>query len=438
MGAGGPNMAGQKSHALRTILLFVVISFLSFPVYAKYSGGTGEPNDPYQIATAADLIALGGDPNDYGKNFIMTADIDLDPGLPGGRVFGDALIAPDNSGGVGGHSGASFRGVFDGRGHTIANLHIMGKYGYDAGLFGKLDGLVQDVNLTDVAVIGSPCGAIAGLNHGGMILRCHVSGMVLGIKEVGGLVGSHWDASIIDSRAQVRVVGEESVGGMVGGGPGGTLIGCDVQAEVNGQTNVGGLVGFSHQGQILECRASANVVGVNIVGGLIGSSNETMIWSSSSDCSVTARRVAGGLTGRAVWGVSGALISDCYAQGSVTGSTIGGLAGEADQNQFLNCYAACEMFPVKIEGENLLVGGLFGDARTPNWAPMTVACFWDVELSKITTGASTRTQGLNLGTGLTTEQMKDRTVFENAGWDFDYTWTIRESRYPMLQWEGRN
>ena len=30
-----------------------------------YSGGTGEPNDPYQIATAEDLIVLGNEPNDY-------------------------------------------------------------------------------------------------------------------------------------------------------------------------------------------------------------------------------------------------------------------------------------------------------------------------------------------------------------------------------------
>jgi hypothetical protein len=431
-------MAGRKSHTFRTIPLLVAIYLLSFPVYAKYSGGTGEPNDPYQIATAEDLIAFGGDPNDYGKNFILTADVDLDPDLPGGRVFGDALIAPDNSGGVSGHSGSPFRGVFDGGGHVIANLHIMGKYGYDAGLFGMLDGLVKDVNLTDVVVIGSPCGAIAGLNHGGMILRCHVSGMVLGIEEVGGLVGTHWNASIIDCRAQVRAVGKESVGGVVGGGPGGTLIGCDVQAEVSGERNVGGLVGYSHQGQILECRASATVSGVDTVGGLIGSSDETMIWSSSADCNVTAKRVAGGLAGRAVWGISGALIADCYARGSVAGSVVGGLAGEARHNQFMNCYAACEIIPVEIEGQKLLVGGLLGDVSIPDWGPMTVACFWDAELSKITTGASTRTQDMDLGTGLTTEQMQDQQVFENAGWDFDYTWMIREGQYPTLQWEGQN
>jgi len=53
---------------------------------AKYGGGTGEPNDPYQIATAADLIALGETPEDYDKHFILTADIDLDPNLPGRKA----------------------------------------------------------------------------------------------------------------------------------------------------------------------------------------------------------------------------------------------------------------------------------------------------------------------------------------------------------------
>jgi spermidine/putrescine-binding protein len=39
----------------------------------EYSGGTGEPNEPYQIATAADLIALSETPEDYDKHFVLVA-----------------------------------------------------------------------------------------------------------------------------------------------------------------------------------------------------------------------------------------------------------------------------------------------------------------------------------------------------------------------------
>jgi len=68
------------------LLLTLTTCLLVLPAHAKYSGGTGEPNDPYQIATAADLIALGETPADYDKHFILTADIDLDPSLPGRYV----------------------------------------------------------------------------------------------------------------------------------------------------------------------------------------------------------------------------------------------------------------------------------------------------------------------------------------------------------------
>jgi hypothetical protein len=79
---------------MRALFVTLTTCLLALPANAKYSGGTGEPNDPYQIATAADLIALGETPADYDKHFILTADIDLDPNLPGGKVFSKAVIAP--------------------------------------------------------------------------------------------------------------------------------------------------------------------------------------------------------------------------------------------------------------------------------------------------------------------------------------------------------
>lgn len=245
----------------RARILSMCLILQSSACSVEFAGGTGTPDDPYQVATAEQLIAIGSDRDLLSKSFILVADIDLNPNLPGGRAFDDALIAPDSSDSESTHSGVSFTGVLDGQGHTIANLYIIGQYGYDAGLFGKLEGLVKDLNLTDVTIVGSPCGAIAGLNHGGMILRCHVTGQVTGAGGVGGLVGTNWDASIIECQADVRIIGEDCVGGMAGGGPGGTFIDCAVRAEVNGDRYVGGLVGRSHDGQILECRASGTVVG---------------------------------------------------------------------------------------------------------------------------------------------------------------------------------
>jgi hypothetical protein len=69
---------------LWVIPVFVVLCLANVSAQAKYSGGNGVAQDPYRIATVVDLITLGGTPGDYSKRFVLTADIDLDPNLPGG------------------------------------------------------------------------------------------------------------------------------------------------------------------------------------------------------------------------------------------------------------------------------------------------------------------------------------------------------------------
>lgn len=437
------------------IILIFCLSLQTSALCADFAGGKGEPNDPYQIATAEQLISIGLDYTLLEKHYALIEDIDLDPNLPGGRVFTDALIAQDEE--ESGHGGSTFRGILDGQGHTIANLHIEGQHEYDAGLFGILSGMVKDLHLTDVVVSGAPCGAIAG-HLKGRILRCtvtgHVSGsekvggfvgsnsrgslvkceakvQVIGGLNIGGFVGSNSGGSLVECRADVQVTGSDNVGGMVGGGSAHTLMRCAVEAEVNGQQDVGGLVGGGHDGIIIECCAIGTVVGDNKIGGLMGNSGRTMILNSSANCQVTAKQIGGGLIGSTVW--SGLALSNCHAQGSITGSIIGGLAGQARHNQIMNCYAACELIGLEFDCNEPVIGGLFGDTLIPAWAPKTIACFWDVELSgfDVSTGSDT----LERGMGLTTEQMWDEEVFRNAGWDFDHVWKISEGEYPKLQWE---
>ena len=58
-------------------------------------------------------MLLGETPEDYDKHFILTADIDLDPNLPGRKVFDKAVIAPETDN-TGWFEGDPFTGVFDG------------------------------------------------------------------------------------------------------------------------------------------------------------------------------------------------------------------------------------------------------------------------------------------------------------------------------------
>jgi hypothetical protein len=125
---------------------------------------------------------------------------------------------------------------------------------------------------------------------------------------------------------------------------------------------------------------------------------------------------------------------DCYAQGSVTGSLTGGLVGSISATPLLNSYAACEMIPMASgDGTTAVMGGLLGEARYLA-ATQVTGCFWDAELSGVSVGAGSG--AASCGTGLTTEQMRQKTTFEQAGWDLDSIWAITEGEYPILQWES--
>jgi predicted secreted protein len=243
--------------------------------WEKYSGGTGEQNDPYQIATAADLITLGETPDDYGKHFILTADIDLDPNLPGRRVFDKAVIAPTPSW----SGGTPFTGVFDGRGHTISNLTIMGE-GYlgllgNVGLWGAF-AEIRNLGLFDVNIFGSgSCvGGLAGCNWGGNVSRCYSTGVVSGSSSVGGLAGCNWGGNggdIATSYAIASVSGGSSVGGLVGlNADGGTVCNSYTSGSVNGDSWVGGLVGMNDRGRFHTSYSTSRVCGNTCVGGLVG------------------------------------------------------------------------------------------------------------------------------------------------------------------------
>src|SRR3990172_221499 len=115
-----------KRLSIVSLLLIGLLTPLSF----SYSGGSCIPTDPYKIAPAADLIALGSTPADYNQCFILTAHIDMDPNRAGRKVFDRALIAPDTNEVDDGFQGTPFSGIFDGNKHVIRNLRIVSSRDY--------------------------------------------------------------------------------------------------------------------------------------------------------------------------------------------------------------------------------------------------------------------------------------------------------------------
>ncbi|MHC4463585.1 MAG: GLUG motif-containing protein [Planctomycetota bacterium] len=340
-----------------TILLITTIFSLSLPAYAKYSGGTGEPNDPYQIATAEDLIALGEDPNDYDKHFILTADIDLDPNLPARKVFDKAVIAPDTNEIEDRFQGTPFTGAFDGSGHTISYLTISGR-SY-LGLFGQLcfGAEISDLSLeaVDVNGIGYYIGGLTGRNEEGSITSSYSTGSVSGHHHVGGLIGSNYHGSIATSYSTSTVIGNKNVGGLAGVNLYGSIIKSYSTGIISGNDFVGGLIGDNYWGSLAASYSTGTVNGNNRVGGLIGRIDSwnrrgTILTDCYSTSSVSGNTYVGGLVG-----INFGNLASSYSTGTVSGTAwdVGGLVGY-NSGGITNCWSTSAVGGV--DG----VGGLLG------------------------------------------------------------------------------
>jgi hypothetical protein len=400
------------------ILLFILVFALSGISSGKYSGGTGEPNDPYLIATPNDLNSIGLDPNDWDKHFLMTADINT-----AGYSYTTALIAPNTSW-TSEFQGTPFTGTFDGNGHVIFLLRINGGDNDYLGLFGKLEQganiinlKIEDANITGDFYLGELCGA----NYEGVISNCCASGTVSGgfySSFVGGLCGENYGGIISNCHAEGSVRGNfmpAGFGGLCGYNYKGTINNCYAICSVTGDRGyrMGGLCGQSEEGAINNSYANCYVSGDDVLGGLCGYN-----MGSINGCYATGDVNGGDYS---LWigglcGINTATIINCYATGDITGyDEIGGLCGHNYGGVISNCYATGS-----ISGFSSL-GGLCG------YNEGTVSSsFWDIETSGISNSDG--------GTGLTTVEMQVRNTFTDASWDMVNIWDIGENQtYPFLR-----
>ena len=429
----------------------ILLAIFSNSIFAgTYSGGSGEPNDPYQIADVNDLLALAADTNDYNKCFILTADVNLQ-----GQVFTTAIIAADTSSDDY-FQGTPFTGMFDGNGHKITHFTINGGSNSFLGLFGYIGtgGSVKNFGLENFEVSGGDyVGGLVGYNRGS-INNCCSTSTVSGGTYIGGLVGSNGSGSSISnchatSKVESFCGGDywACVGGLVGENSG-SISNCYSTGTVDscwsGRWNVGGLIGQNYSsGSITQCHSTSAVSGnSNNIGGLIGQNYGGIITSCYATGTVigTGSCNVGGLIG---YHGGQIIISNCYSTGAVSssGSSLGGLIGQSYGGNYINCYStggvggSSKVGGLVGRGEYIsvtncysigsisggdFVGGLVG----LNESSMVTNSFWDTQTSGQTTSAG--------GEGKTTAEMKQINTFAN--WDFVETWGIEDNQtYPFLR-----
>jgi hypothetical protein len=307
---------GNIWHARGVVVLSLMLLVGSPAARAvEFAGGTGEPNDPFLIATPEQLA--GADFNQPGVHFRLSQDIDM-----AGRDYPDKDI---------------LRCHFDGAKHSIRNVRLLGRPHF----FGEVasDGVITNVILDsiDVASYGSEAGAMATVNSG-TISDCGASGWVIGVRApiVGGLVG-HNHGSIRNCWFDGWVTtyrdtpdGTPCVGGLVGWNEG-TVSACYARGTVEAQTGVGGLVGRNgwrwpgkEPPQISDCYAMATVWAEYGAGGLVGDNDGTLVncYAAGAVCG----ECGGGLVGMARW-YPGNRASFCLWEMGVCGEVSAGGLG---------------------------------------------------------------------------------------------------------------
>ena len=428
------------SKSIRIVLILITVLLVSIPPQAQYSGGYGEPNDPYQIATANDWVELMNTSADWDKNFIMTSDIDVN------GVF----LTPV------GNDANKFTGIFDGNECIIYNADVNIPDSNNIGLFGYVgtDGQIKSIGTEYHKIIGDDyVGGLVGINYGdvnncfststidgnagvgglvgannGTVTNCYSTCMVSGVTDIGGLVGSNVDGGITASYSSGYITGLAQVGGLVGGNYGGniTISYSTTTVTVDSRyvsffsilPGVGGLVGIN-TGSIESCYSAGSTTG---------------LFSSNSTLFGYAGVGVGGLVGN---NKESGVISNCFSIGEVFGGSaaVGGLIGLND-GSILKCYSKGHL-DFKFLG---IFGGLIGF----NYLGDINDCFWDMETSNIPVGIGNLDPDPNDVFGKLSAEMYTRTTFTNAGRDFigetingpnDIWWILDQRDYPRLWWQ---
>ena len=247
---------------------------------AKDLGYTIESDGSYTVTSADGLMNVAELVNGGKTDINITLDKNIDLTGKGWTPIGTSF---DNS----------YKGTFDGGGHTITGLTVTTNDQF-VGLFGYLNraGTVKNVVMEGIQITSNHMfgctGGVVGYSWG-TIENCSVSGSVSGTVYVGGVVGAQIGGSITGCSSSATVKGTVDVGGVAGQtNSNATMTACyatgNVTLEIASQNNidVGGAVGFNGGSRVLACYATGNVTSTgsstgNVhIGGLFGDSYTTV------------------------------------------------------------------------------------------------------------------------------------------------------------------
>ena len=264
----------KKRFLALLLVLTMVFSLMPAALAADTLSGSGTEDDPYLLATAADLKAFRDMANAEASSKLcatLTADIDL-----GGEAW--TPFEPSS-----GYVSQAYAGTFDGANHTIKGLSVNLTSSTGAGLFGTVCG----ATIKNLRVEGN-VSASSSVSVGGIVGRTQTSATINSCSFAGTVTST-------------KKNGAAGTAGIVGRVNAGTLAvtNCANLSDVTGSGSAAGILGYAGNTKVTieNCYNSGAISGQNYASGI---------------CSIGTGK--NGKTGK---------IGNCYNVGTITGTSDG-------------------------------------------------------------------------------------------------------------------
>lgn len=310
-----------------------------------------------KITNAEELFSFAERVNkgEYNLNARLMNDIDISrrDWTPIARVLDNSSVKASE------RFSAAYNGVFNGNGHRIIGMKLVGETNDGAAFVGMLgpSGVVENVIFSHLDInAGVVVATICAYSQGELFACTALSGNVQGSSDVAGICAYNY----------------------------GVIKRCFNQVTVRGEEVAAGICAFNKMGVVTECENSGEVVGVSnaSVGGIVCVNDQLVINSMNHG------KVRSGFPDTGIGGICGqnhSLVYNCLNDGEVEGgiSAVGGICGKlqgvSSKAVLLNCISTGPVMPVKKEYVGAICGWSSGNCAVTD-------CYYGPERSQISDG----------------------------------------------------
>lgn len=236
----------------------------------------------------------------------------------------------------------SFKGNFDGDGHTVGNIYISD--GSRQGFFGSVeDAVIENLDVTGYIDQASTAGGLCGMAYSSTFRNCSSSVRMQCERSTGGLIGKLSGNSIVESCSSNSAgvsVAKGQVGGIIGivdssdvygklytDDTNVTIKNCVNYSHIQHQGDGGAILGKQGSGQveIIGCVNYGDNTGATSGGGLVGTASDKYplkitdcynVGTISESYGNSGNGIAGGIIGNVPNG-GNVTINRCYSVGNV-------------------------------------------------------------------------------------------------------------------------